>query len=190
MAIVFVFICSSSCKKDENKKVKFSWARTGNRLYYDYFTPSDTIHDFRCIEIADRFYEQEPANSGNYQLMFRIINRDIIVKKGGLYGIACESCGFFGCTGKFEFLYAPNAPTLNQELPEYGCSRTPYPYKNKIIEVDKKISVPKGTFITYIMLHENGDKSYWNADEGLIMYDRYDFNGNFIGTLKLNRIVR
>lgn len=169
---------------------KFDWVATGNKLYYDYYRTTDTLRDFRLLLIANRFYEQDPANSSSYQLMFRILARDFVVKKGGLYGIACESCGFLGCSGKFEFLYAPNKASLNQELPLYGCSRTPYSFKNKIVEVDKVVTVPKGTFTTYVMLHENGDKSYWNADEGLIMYDRYDFNGSFIGSLKLNRIVR
>ncbi|AHJ96931.1 hypothetical protein Hsw_1336 [Hymenobacter swuensis DY53] len=49
------------------------------------------------------------------------------------------------------------------------------------------MTVPKGTFKTYIMRYENGDKSYWNADEGLIMYERY-WQGRREGTLKLTKI--
>lgn len=179
-----------SCKKDENKKTKFGWVKSGNKLYYDYNTSSGTIHDFRYLEILDRFYENDPTNSNIYETMFRIIDRDLVVKKGGIYGVACENCSFLGCIKQFDYLYAPNAPSLNQEIPQFSCSKIPNSYKNKIIEINKTVTVPKGTFSTYVMLLENGDKSYWNADEGLIMYDRYDYKGNLIGSLKLNRIVR
>jgi len=176
-----------SCKKEENKK-KFDWVQEGNKMYYDYCTPTDTIKDFRYLQIvAQRFSEQDPSNSSFYETMFQIIDRDLVVKKGGLYGLACESCGFFGCVGEFEYLYAPNVPTLNQEIPQYGCSKTARDYKIKIIEINKTITVPKGTFNTYVMLHENGDKSYWNADEGIIMYDRYEYDGSLIGSLKLSK---
>ena len=184
-----LIVITSSCKKEENKK-KFDWVREGNKMYYDYYTPTDTIKDFRYLEIvAQRFSEQDPTNSSFYETMFRIINRDLVVKKGGLYGLACEECGFgiLTCLSKFEYLYAPNIPTLNQEIPQYSCGRTANSYKIKIIEINKIITVPKGTFNTYVMLHENGDRSYWNADEGVIMYDRYEYDGSLIGSLKLSK---
>ena len=187
LTLTMLFVILFSCKKEENKK-KFEWVRPGNKMYYDYYTSTDTTKDFRYLEIfANRFHELDPSNANSYETMFQIIDRDLVVKKGGLYGLACKSCGFFGCVGEFEYLYAPNVPSLNQEIPQYGCSETADSYKIKIIEINKNITVPKGTFSTYVMLHENGDKSYWNPDEGLIMYDRYEYDGSLIGSLKLSR---
>ena len=187
LASAMLFIIVSSCKKAENKK-KFDWVRPGNKMYYDYYTPIDTVKDFRYLEIfSNRFYELDPTNASVYEAMFYIIQRDLVIKKDGLYGLACKSCGFLGCAGEFEYLYAPNVPTLNQEIPQYGCSTTADSYKIKIIEINKSITVPKGTFNTYVMLHRNGDKSYWDPDNGLIMYDRYKCDGSLIGSLKLSR---
>ena len=179
-------VITGSCKKEENK-MKFAWVKDGNKFYYDYYTPTDTIKDFRNLLVgAQRFMEQDPRNANSYETMFRLVHR-MVVKKGGLYGLACESCGILGCAGEFEYLYAPNVPALNQELLQYGCSTTADSYKNKIIEINKLVTVPKGTFNTYVMLLENGDKAYWNPDEGLIMYDRYDYDDSFIGSLRLSR---
>ncbi|UYZ63564.1 hypothetical protein [Hymenobacter weizhouensis] len=189
-ATIIILACLCSCTKDENKKIKFGWAKAGNRLYYDYYTPTDTIRDSRRIIIHERFQEDilNTSTSTNNILYFRILDHDIVVKKGGLYGRAVENCGWgiINSSKTFDFLYAPNAPRLNQELVEYGCGRS-IVTKNNIITIDTTIVVPKGTFKTYVMRHENGDKSYWNADEGLIMYDRY-LSGRFQGSLKLTRI--
>ncbi len=95
--------------------------------------------------------------------------------------------GIPSCGKRFEFLYAPNAPRLNQELPQYGCSRNPG-RANTIIQTQSVVTVPRGTYTTYVMLHELGHKSYWNPDEGLIMYEKY-VDGALLFTLKLNRIV-
>lgn len=57
-----------------------------------------------------------------------------------------------------------------------------------LLVADTVITIPMGTFTTYIIVHENGDKSYWNADEGLLMYQIA--NRPYRGFLKLNRITR
>lgn len=177
-----------SCTKEQRT---FGWVRTGTKLYYDYYTLSDTTRDFRSLIIAGRFYEEFPGGGLGNQYLFRILDRDIKVKYDGLYGMACEDCGWgiITCMTKFEFLYAPNKPYLNQEIEEYGCGRTPLA-TNRIIEVNKEVTVPYGKYTCYVMLHDNGDRSYWNPDSGLIMYDRYDMNGDYIGSLKLTRIER
>ena len=106
-SVVTVLIFFFSCTKDDNNKVRFGWLKSGNKLYYDYFTKTDTLKDFRDLLVYNKFYEEDPARSSSYQLMFRILDRDFIVKKGGLYGKACENCGLLGCIDEFEFLYAP-----------------------------------------------------------------------------------
>lgn len=186
-----VLMIAASCDKGVLGKKKFGWLDEGTKLYYDYYTPAGTRTDVRRLLIGSRIFEQELANSDVHELMFRVLDRDFIVKRDGLYGVACESCGMgiITCLSEFEFLYAPNKARQNQELREYDCGRDSYSI-NKIIEVDKTVTVPKGTFKTYVILHPNGDRSYWNPDEGLIQYDRYNYNGAFIGSLKLNRIER
>ncbi|WP_197031966.1 hypothetical protein [Hymenobacter swuensis] len=184
------FVSLSSCSKDENKKTKFSWAKKGNKLYYDYHTPTNVIKDSRRLSINERFEEQILSSTPNEPgyLYFNLLSSNIVVKKGGLYGQSVENCGWgiINNNTPFEFLYTPNEPQLHQEIIEYGCSRKPLT-KNHIINIDTTVTVPKGTFKTYIMRYENGDKSYWNADEGLIMYERY-WQGRREGTLKLTKI--
>lgn len=182
-----------SCHKDKNDQVKFGWVKGGTRLYYDYYSPTDTIRDCRYLLIfASRFMEKNPSGTDNFGMLFDVPDRDIVVKKGGLYGLACENCdmGPLVCLNEFEFLYAPNAPSPNQKIPVYGCGRTPRGH-NRIITVDTTITVPMGTFRTYVMQHYAfGDRSYWNPNVGLIQYDNYDGRGNLQHSLRLNRILR
>jgi hypothetical protein len=181
----------AGCERDDNHKIKFGWVKPGVRLYYDFYSAADTIRDSRSLQVAvGRFSEKilNPDPKG-YGRVLDLLDRDLVVKKGGLYGMACESCGMGipSCGKRFEFLYAPNAPKPNQELPQYACSRNPGRI-NRIIQTQQVVTVPKGTYTTYVMLHHFGDKSYWNADEGLIMYEKY-YNDSLQFTLKLNRIV-
>jgi hypothetical protein len=177
----------TSCDKD-NTSTKFGWLKQGNKLYYDYYTATDTLPDYRYLSIENRIREKSPASATFYQLLIRTLNSDFVVKKGGLYGLACADCGPLGCAQEFDFLYAPTKPYINQKLPEYSCSRTPNAYANTILVADTVITVPMGTFTAYVMVHENGDKSYWNADEGLLMYQIANRPNR--GFLKLNRITR
>jgi hypothetical protein len=174
------------CKKDENKLVKFGWAKDGNRLFFDFYGNTDTIKDFRTLYVSGRFLEGAPTTPNNYPVLFYIWDKDFVIKKGGLYGATCADRNCWCWTLNLQFLYAPNKPYLNQELPEYNCG-TVYD-TNKIVTIDTIVTVPMGTFRTYVMQHGNGDKSYWNADEGIIMY--YVSRGRWKGTLRLNRIVR
>ena len=53
-------------------------------------------------------------------------------------------------------------------------------YTNKVIEVDKTITVPQGTYITFVLKSDNCDVSYWNADYGLIMFETIRSEGKII----------
>lgn len=166
--------------------------KAGNKLFYDYYTATDTSRNFRYIEVANSLKEVDPTNiGGSFEIVSDIYIKYLVIKSDGLYGLACEDCGMgiLTCLTKFEFLYAPSVPHSNQEIPLYSCGRSPYK-ENKIIETNRTVTVPKGTFNTYVILHKNYGKSYWDPEKGLIMYDKYDINGNFIGSLKLSRIVR
>lgn len=184
---IFILCVLYSCKKDDNDKVKFGWAKNGKTFFYDQYKGSGVVKDYLRLAIYDNEFFQDNVAASTYM---DILDRHFVIKKGGLFGLACEECnfGFFSCLSKFEFLYAPNAPSLNQELPQYGCGRTPY-YNTRIIKVDTVVSVPLGTFKTYVMLHQNGDKSYWNADNGIILYEKVDYRDNrtVLETFKLSR---
>lgn len=188
-----ILIFLSSCHKEKSEGYKFSWTKIGTKLYYDYYTNNDTLKDYRLLTVGTLhttgfFVEEAPASPfpSSFPLLFHILENEFKIKKDGLYGIACKYCRGL-CLSDFEFLYAPNQPSLNQKIPVYGCDANIY-YNNTIIARDTVVIVPWGTFKTYVMRHSNGDKSYWNPDEGLIMYETTANNSK--GTLKLNRIVR
>jgi hypothetical protein len=188
--IIFLF---ASCSKDENKKIKFGWYKEETRLVYDFYSATDTIQDFRVLLISKGFLETSPNGPNPYEVIFDQFKQigKYTVKRGGLYGIECKDCrfGFFGCSEEFNFLMAPNAPSLNQELPVYSCGEK-ITGINKVIEINKTVSVPYGTFETYVILHPNGDKSFWNADNGLIMYENTNGDIKNIGILKLSTIIK
>lgn len=188
LTTVIIFSTLVSCTKDENNKEEFSWAQNGKTFFYDRYEGSDTVKDYLKLAIFDnQFFQNDVAAS----VYMDILDRPFTIKKGGLFGQACEDCdiGFFGCSKKFAFLYAPNAPAINQQLPYFDCGKTSE-YNIKILNTDTIINVPMGIFHTYIMLHYQGDKSYWNANSGIIMYEKINYTDNriVIDTFKLSRV--
>jgi len=184
-----MFILSEiiSCKKDDSRKAKFGWAKNGKTFFYDQYKGSTIVKDYLKLGIRDNKFFQNGIAASTYM---DILDRQFVVKKDGLFGLACEECGFgfFSCSSKFEFLYAPNSPSLNQEIPQYGCGRDAY-HNTRIIKADTAVTVPLGRFNTYIMLHENGDRSYWNAEKGIIMYEKVDYRDskNILEAFKLSK---
>lgn len=181
-----------SCKKDDNNivsdKVKFGWAKNGKKLYYDQYKGANIVKDYLKLAISDNRFFQNDVASSDYMDIF---DKDFIIKKEGLFGLACVDCsvGLFSCYNTFEFLYAPNTPLLDQKIPQYDCGRDSY-YNIEIKNTDTVVSVPFGTFHTYAMLHQNGDRSYWNADNGIILYEKMDYRDRTIlaETFELNRV--
>lgn len=179
-----------ACAKEEHKK-RFGWFRHGARLYYDAYCPTDTTRDFRSIIIfadGEDLRMQESAPGTSYPLtMYAVTQRRYRVRRGGLFGQACHSCGtgIPSCGSAFDYLFAPNAPFVNQALPYYSCGAEADD-RNYVLNPDTVVSVPYGTFHTYALKHPNGDRSYWSPASGLIMY-RIAHNAC---TLRLNRIVR
>lgn len=189
---LFLFCMLISCKKNNNVKVndiiKFGWAKNGKKLYYDQYKGSNIVKDYLKLTISDNRFFQNDVASSDYM---DIVDKGFVIKKEGLFGLACVDCsmGLFSCYNTFEFLYAPNAPSHTQEIHQYSCGRDSY-YNIQIIKIDTIVSVSFGTFNTYVMLHENGDKSYWNADNGIILYERMDYRDRttLAETYKLNRV--
>lgn len=191
-----LLICAA-CGKEEHKK-RFDWVRAGSRLYYDAYGPTDTIRDFRCLLVfADdkflRIQEEALGGGSSYSLLlYDVTQRRYQVKRGGLHSQACGSCGglIVSCGSSFDYLFAPNAPFLYQALPYYSCSSEPEG-TNYVVNTDTVVTVPLGTFHAYALRHPNGDRSYWNPREGLIMYKvHYRHRTIWHGALRLNRIER
>ena len=186
LTAIIILFCSIhiGCKKENN----FSWAKNGKIFYYDQYKGSNIVKDYIQLAIYDNQFFQ---NNVAAPLPMDILDRKFVIKKNGLFGLACEDCsiGYFTCGKEFEFLYAPNSPSLNQQIPQYSCGRIPS-YNIQIINVDTTISVPLGIFKTYVMLHYYGDRSYWSTDNGLIMYEKVDRNNRatISETYKLTRI--
>ncbi len=167
LTVILVFIFNS-CKKDPNNEIKYAWATNGTKLYYDRYTEIDTIKNSLTFTIIDNIFTGQASPS----IILNVLDDKFKIKKGGLYGIACDECsiGYFGCLSTFDFLYLPNAASLNQKLPVYSC-RDKADYSNEVVELNKTITVPQGTYETFVLKSDDGDVSYWNADYGLIMYD-------------------
>ena len=160
---------SNSCKKDPGNEIKYAWVTNGTKLFYNRYTETDTLKNSLIFTVTDKFLSGQAKPS----ILLNVLDRKFKINKGGLYGIACDDCSmssFFSCLKTFDFLYLPNTAILNQKLPVYSCGRDAV-YSNQILEVNKTIIVPQGTYKTFVLKSDNGDLSYWNADHGLIMYD-------------------
>src|SRR5687767_1577391 len=80
-----------SCKKDDNNKVKFGWAKNGKTFFYDQYKGSAILKEYLKIAIWDNQFFQNDVAASTYM---DILDRNFVVKKGGLFGLACEDCGF------------------------------------------------------------------------------------------------
>lgn len=174
---VISVVIFDSCKKDPNKEIKYDWATNGTKLIYDRYTATDTIKNSLSFTIVDNTFQGQSSPS----IMINILESKFKLKEGGLYSVDCDNCpnsGFFYCLTTTDYLYLPNYASLNQKLPVYSCGEIYY--TNKVIEVDKTITVPQGTYITFVLKSDNGDLSYWNAHYGLIMYETIRSEGKII----------
>lgn len=195
LVAAFLLLGCAACNKDGSNK-PFGWVRSGNRLYYDFYGVQDTVPDFRYLEInrEDKHYnilECMPGSTALSPPLFgQLYDIDVKVESKGLYELVVSTCGLGPTVGQTDYLYAPKKPFLYQEIPAYTCASSTNS-SNYIVNADTTLTVPMGTFKVYIMQHRGGDKSYWNVQEGLIMYEvRNRYRTTWRGTLRLNRIER
>jgi hypothetical protein len=185
---------STACDKDSSNK-PFGWVRSGTRLYYDFYGAQDTIRDVRYLAINPdnkvlNIQEYKPNTNGLTPLFGQFSDIDVKVEPKGLYERICGSCSFGSCISMSDYMVVPKKPFLYQELITYSCGSSSNG-TNYIMNTDTTLTVPMGTFTVYVMQHPDGDKSYWNAREGLIMYEvRNQDRTAWRGTLRLNRIER
>ena len=178
----------SCCLYDNSTSIEtsYQWVKLGNKLNYDLITDTATIPSYRQLEIIInpgnsnlRFRENNIYDNDNNTTYFLLMDLDYNVypAEDGLYTSVCVNCGW-DCFFGFNYLKAPKNPTLNQMLPEYFCKdevETMY----KTITVDTIISVPLGTYKTFVLQDTSSfKKEYWNPDKGLIRLDFFNRTSN------------
>ena len=189
LTMLILSIAFFSCKKEKKVNPEFKWFANGNVFHYDYYTAAGVQKNYSSIAVADSYLLMDITDTARIsQINLDNIYGKYVVNLDGLYATAPIDCqeGFFVAT--FNYLYAPNSPAAGQQIPVYYC-RNNLDYNIAISAIDQTVTVPYGTFTTYVMQYKNGDKGYWDNNHGLIMYEVYDQHGNIAGTLKLNSVT-
>ncbi|MEO6831377.1 MAG: hypothetical protein ABI378_03845 [Chitinophagaceae bacterium] len=195
LAMVYA-VSFASCKKANTDPP--AWFTTHSRFYYDWTTDSSNVQNYRLLTVnkwqtsADElfFYESIPDTDITARgQIFNIFGNGILkTRVDGLYSHECEDCNVIGLGPYFDYLMIPATPKTGESITQYGCARTTAGY-NKILTADTVITVPAGTYHTFCILHENGDRSYWNKDIGIVMYAQIQYDNAYpvqiLGTLKL-----
>jgi hypothetical protein len=186
----------NACKKEKTVITQFKWVANKNTFHYDRYTNKSTQKDFRSFGIFSDNYRGyhfletfNPDSSVQKSYFYENIYGQYVVKTDGLYKLTPTDCGFEDFLSfTFDALFAPNNPVAGQLVPVYFCKNSLY-YNINISAVDQTISVPYGTFKTYIMQFKNGDKGYIDPNNGLIMYIAVDSLKKTIDTLKLSTVT-
>lgn len=191
IAVLFT-ILFYACKKESKVITEFKWVVDKNTFHYDKYTSAGIQKDFRRFGIFRDDYRGyhfletfNPDSTVQRSYFSENIYGQYVVKADGLYKLTRTDCGFDFFSVTFDALFAPNNPVLGQFVPVYYCKDNLY-YNINIAAVDQAISVPYGTFKTYIMQFKNGDKGYIDPNNGLIMYIAVDSFKRTVDTLKLS----
>jgi hypothetical protein len=190
LILIILLAAFSTCKKDKiSVNPEFKWFTDGKVFHYDYYTATGIQRDYLSIAVAGDMLlpNIDPAKAP--QVSLENIYGHYVVKIDGLYATAPTECSlesFFTVT--FSYLYAPDNPVTNQQIPVYLCQKQ-IDYNMVILATNQSVVVPQGTFNTYIIQYQNNDKGYWDPGNGLIMYETHDQNGQVTGLLKLDGVT-
>jgi len=158
-----------------------AWWNLHGHFYYDLTTDTSYITNYRQLIVgsgssADQlfFYELPTDTSLNsWESIFEIFgNGTLKVKEDGLYSHASDYCKVGVIDFTFDFLFMPAQPAIGESIPQYGCEHQNAGY-NTVVLPDTILSVPAGTYHTFCVKHPNGDRSYWNTNTGIIMYEQW-----------------
>ena len=187
----------ASCKKDSSNPPL--WFTTHSRFYYDVSTDTSVLPShlldvgpgFTANELF--FYETAVDTSiTSYSQYFQIFGNGLLKpREDGLYSTASSSCGFGPSLSSFDYLNIPADAKTGASITQYRCGHN-IAGDNRILNEDTIISVPAGTYHTFCILHPNSDRSYWNRETGIIMYEEYQHDATLpfvkLLTLKLRRM--
>lgn len=196
--ICLALLCAASivsCKKTTLSPP--AWFGSHSRFYYDYTTDTSYTPDYRLLTVGkepsagELFFYETPVDTGttSWAEIFQIFGNGVLkTMADGLYSHAATDCSMGLLNSSFDFLSIPANPKTGNALPQYGCGHSDAGY-NTVSVADTVITVPAGTYHTFCLLHDNGDRSYWNRNIGIIMYDLWQHDHAYpirlLGTLKL-----
>ncbi len=167
-----------SCKKEADNPP--AWFTTHSRFYYDVSTDTSALPGHVLyVDPVDPFgatvlsFIEQPVDTPitSYFEYFRQINGILRPRADGLYRSAAKVCGLVGpISDLFYYLTIPADVQTGTSITQYACGHDVAGY-NKILNADTIITVPAGTYHTFCVLHPNNDRSYWNRETGIIMYE-------------------
>jgi hypothetical protein len=195
---ILLFICS--CKKTEQQSEPnsaFKWFANGTNFHYDLYTSSGIIKNYETLSVVKNSYtgnldltESAQTDTIGGSLYFEDLQGEYVVKSDGLYAITVATCEYHIVDyPTFTSQFLPNNPKVGQQIPVYFCQGDVVDTIN-VLALNQSVTVPYGTFNTYVMQYNYGQKGYWDPNTGLVMYERFDNNGNLSGTLKLDNVTR
>lgn len=189
----------TGCKKEEPAAVPpATWFSKYHYFHYDCSRDTQNIPDYRILSVIDDpstqdavFFYEHPGDTSasSWEQTFGFFgNGTFINKTDGLYQQACTDCGAGLLCWTFDYLAIPANVQSGDAVQLYGCGHKEHG-RNQIVNTDTIINVPAGTYHTFCILHPGGDKSYWNRDIGIIMYEQYEHDLSqpfkLLATLKL-----
>jgi hypothetical protein len=181
-----------ACKKENINNPQFKWVKNQDIFHYDDYTITGVEKDFRILQIFNtgnnEYFFGEIPDTTQRQYFSETLYGSYLIDNDGLHKSRAATCGlesFFS----IDALFMPNNPVTDQVVPVYSCGNE-LDYNLKILAADKIISVPYGTFKTYIMQFKNGDKGYIDPNNGLIMYVAIDSLKKTTDTLKLSFVTK
>jgi hypothetical protein len=201
-SVLFLFclvLFISSCRKTQQPSQpnpEFKWFTNGTTFYYDLYTSSGIKKNYEALSVVKNSYtnnlslvESIPADTGEF-VYLENLQGQYVVKSDGLYAITVVTCEYhIDQYPTFTSQFLPNNPTVNQQIPVYYCQGDVIDTVN-VLALNQTVTIPYGTFNTYVMQYQYGTKGYWDPNTGLIMFEIFDNNGNLSGTLKLGRVTK
>jgi len=198
-AIFCLILLISSCKKTEQPSQPnpaFKWYTNGTNFHYDLYTSNGIIKNYETLSVVKNSYTgnlelTESAKTDTIrEAYFEDLEGEYVVKSDGLYAITVSTCEYHIVDyPSFTSQFLPNNPKIGQQIPVYFCQGTVVDTIN-VLALNQSVTVPYGTFNTYVMQYNYGQKGYWDPNTGLLMYEVFDNNGNLSATLKLDDITR
>jgi hypothetical protein len=194
----YIFIICS-CRKTQQPSQPnsdFKWFTNGTTFYYDLYTNNGIQKNYESLSVVLNSYtnnlelsESIPGDTSG-QLYFEDLEGQYVVRSDGLYAITVVTCQYhIDDYPTFTSIFLPNSPTINQQIPVYFCQNTVV-NNFSVFALNQSVTVPYGTFNTYVIQYEFGSKGYWDPANGLIMFEIFDNNGNLSETLKLDKVTK
>ena len=157
------------CKKDIEKFIAFSdWIKDGNYSIFKCYnslppgTADSLTIKFSYREVEKDFYMEYLYWGGVDSINYIGGHCYVTISSEGLFkGWSCE-------TSAGDQLLAPCKPKLNQTWIYYNCFND-FIGQFRIVDIDKEISIPAGTFNTFVIRDTYYNRNaYYNLKYGII----------------------